>query len=146
MLEEQELRGGIIRLTRIWLRVSMVCLILTVILDGRVIYLENHSNSHAMLNGKPIPSNAKWAILCFSTMYVLVFLSARTFYRRSLLEDALTFEKYEMHFMFSEWIVGRPTRMVIYVPLLIICVLTLAPPVLAAVLYWKTATSISCAA
>jgi hypothetical protein len=98
-----------------------------------------------MLNGKPIPSNAKWAILCFSTLYVLVFLSARTFYWRSLHEDALTFEKYEMHFMFSEWIVGRPTRMV-YVPFLIFCVLTLVPPVLATVLYWETATSISCAA
>jgi hypothetical protein len=136
---------GIDRITRIWRPVSIVCLILTVILDWRVIYLENHSNCHAMLNGKPIPSNAKWAILCFSTLFVLQFLSARTFYRRSVREDdALNFEQYEMRFMLFEWSVGRPTRWVIYLPLLIICVLTLAPPVLAALLYWKTATSSSC--
>ena len=62
-MDDEELRGGIIRVTRIWLRVSIVCLVLTVLLDAGVIDLENHGNCHAMLNGKLTPSNTKWAIL-----------------------------------------------------------------------------------
>ncbi len=65
---------------------------------------------------------------------MLAFLRGRTNYHRSRLEDALNSTEYDVQLKF----------MAIYVPILGFCVFTLIPPVLSAVLYWKTATSSSC--
>ena len=124
--------GGIVRITRIWLPISVACFVLTATLDGSAIYLEILRDCRATFNGEPIDSGANWFILYSSGMLMLAFLMAN--YRRSRLEDALNSTDYDVQFKF----------MAIYAPVLVFCVITLIPPVLSAVLYWKTATSSSC--
>jgi hypothetical protein len=142
MLEEKQGRtlawletGGIVRISRMWLPVSIVCFTLTAAIDGRSIYLISQRNCYIMLHGKPMDAGANWFILYSSFMLMLSFLLHRMNFFTEILEDALDSTKHDAHFKF----------MAVYVPILAFCVFTLVAPMLSMVIYWKITTSASCA-
>jgi hypothetical protein len=142
MLEEKQAQvlawletGGIIRISRMWAIVSIVCFILTAIFDGRSIYMALQKNCNIVLDGKPIKLDLHWFILYCSFMFMLSFLLSRTKFHRATLEATLNSTQHDVNFK----------CMAIYIPILLFCFLTLVLPLLSFVIYWKTAFSASCA-
>ena len=121
--------GGILRIFRIWLPISVACFAVTAILNGVAIYLEMLKGCHATFDGKPIGVGLNWFVLYFSGMIMLAFFQGKTDDYRAKLEEALNSTDYDVQFKF----------MAIYVPILVFSIFTFIPPVLAAVLLWKTA-------
>jgi hypothetical protein len=126
--------GWLLRLTRIWLRVAIVCFIVTAILDGRSIYLEVDRHCLITVPGKGTALEIKWGIIYASFMFMLAFINGNSNWGCSRLEDGLNSDEYNASQKFY----------IFYSPVLTFCVLTIASPVVAALIYWKTATSSDC--